>query len=177
MLLPNLSVDVKTNCLTLMLNICPDCDRHKISKDFHLFLGQCRDQRRAAQFGGKINCQAFFVKYWGFSPWVISGVLSDWGSKVSQNPSHTWRGDIEPHQISSRGQKWGRGFRELIWSQLRGGRRWQKRNIWTFGNCSTSPNSRFTALTSLLVSHHDLHKMQRDGGSKGYQAKYKQVSI
>ena len=141
--------------------------------NLHLFLGH-NAEIRAAQFGGKINCQAFFVKYWGFSPWVISGVLSDWGSKVSQNPSHTWRGDIEPHQISSRGQKWGRGFRELIWSQLRGGRRWQKRKRWTFGNCS---NSRFTALTSLLVSHHDVHTMQHDSGSKGYQAKYKQISI
>ena len=168
---------------TLLLNIWTNSlsAAHNIDGIYIYFWVNCeirRARRRhyssGAQFGGKINCQAFFVKYWGFSPWVISGVLSDWGSKVSQNPSHTWRGDIEPHQISSRGQKWGRGFRELIWSQLRGGRRWQKRKRWTFGNCS---NSRFTALTSLLVSHHDVHTMQHDSGSKGYQAKYKQISI
>ena len=65
-------------------------------EEFTFISGSMQRSEAAAQFGGKINCQAFFVKYWGFSPWVISGVLSDWGPKVSQNPS----------QIS-RDRKWG----------------------------------------------------------------------
>ena len=39
------SVDVKTNCVTLTLNICPNWDRLRILRNLHLFLGQVWDQK------------------------------------------------------------------------------------------------------------------------------------
>ena len=100
---------------TLMLNICPNYDCAAEYWGIYIYFwvnAEIRDGRTIR----RKNSQAFFVKYWGFSPWVISAVLSDWGPKVSRNPSHTW-GDIEPRQISRgaesggkqsfRGWKWG----------------------------------------------------------------------
>ena len=108
-----MSVDVKTNCVTLMLNICPNCDRHRILRNLHLFLGQLRDQKgppstllQRSTIRRKNKLSSFLRQILRFLPLGNIRRFIRLGAKGVPKPFPHLRGDIEPHQIS-RDRKWG----------------------------------------------------------------------